>query len=276
MPLEDLQALGPYQVLRLLETHSFQRHYLVRHTVDETQYVLRTVSFASPLADEDTIERYRRECEVLTRLRHPNLPDVIDWGFWQQSLAYFVMPVLEGRKLSVVVQEEAPVPWARVQPLLAQLLEALVALHGAGVVHRDLTPRSLHLATDGTLRVVDFALIRVPYMQPVTATGTAFGDAHYSAPEQLQDAKRADSRADLYSVGAIGYHLLSGRLPRDGWSMAEYQARLALDAGRPLADVAKKLPQPVYGFIGHLLRVGRRDRPASPQEALASLPPVDA
>jgi serine/threonine-protein kinase len=271
----DVQAIGPYRVVRRLETHSFQQQYLVHSAEDDADYVLRTVSFSSQRADEDTIERYRRECEVLTRLRHPNLPEVLDWGFHQQSIAWFVMPVLEGQRLSTVVQTAAPLGWARVQPLVRQLLAALTALHQAGVVHRDLTPQSLHLASDGTLRIVDFALIRLPQMLPLTATGTSFGDAHYTAPEQLADAKRADERADLYSVGVIAYQLLSGHLPREAWPVDQRQVRLPVDPGRPLAEVAPTLPGAVLDWVGRLLRPARRDRPASAQMALDTLPAAD-
>jgi serine/threonine-protein kinase len=264
--------IGPYQVTRLLERKGLYRQYLVRRQGDPVEYCLRTLLFAD-IADEDTMERYRRECEVLTRLRHPNLPELIDWGFWQHASAYFVTPVLAGRQLSDVLAADAPLPWSAVQPLVRQMLEGLAVLHEAGMVHRNLTPDGVHVGTDGTVRILDFSLISLQAMQPLTLTGTTLGDSNYVAPEQLVDAKRADARADLYSVGAIAYELLSGHLPRDGWTADQLTARLPRDPGRPLPEVAPGLTPPVYDWVAALIRPARQERPPTAQAALSMLPP---
>ena len=166
--------------------------------------------------DADRVRRFQREIQVLTRIQHPAVLRILDWGDSHAGL-YFVTELVDGEDLKAAIRRRGPSPAPEAAALGATLADALAAAHAQGVVHRDVKPNNVMLARDGSVRLLDFGLARGSGIDVVTLTrtGTMLGTPGYMSPEQF-DAHGVDERSDLYSLGVVLFELLTGRLPFSG------------------------------------------------------------
>ncbi|QEL16325.1 protein kinase domain-containing protein [Limnoglobus roseus] len=179
-------------------------------------------------------ERFQREAEAVAGLRHPNVVQVHDAGD-ADGRPYFTMELVDGGSLAQTLTG-APLPVERAADLVGTLAAAVQVAHAAGVVHRDLKPANVLLAADGTPKVGDFGLARrLSDEAGLTDTGAALGTPSYMAPEQADGAAGAvGPPADVYSLGAILYELLTGRPPFCGvTAAATVQQLLSHDPAPP-------------------------------------------
>jgi eukaryotic-like serine/threonine-protein kinase len=183
--------------------------------------------FASLAGDEVFQERFFREARMAAALSHPNLVAVYDVGE-DEGLPYIVMEYVEGETLAELMKRTGPVPPERAVDLLLQVCAGLEAAHAAGLVHRDIKPQNLLVRTDGVAKIADFGIARTVQATQLTQVGTVLGTAAYLAPEQAA-GEQVTAAADIYSLGAVAYELLTGRTPY------KFEA---------LADLALKQQQP--------------------------------
>jgi serine/threonine protein kinase len=177
--------------------------------------------------DQAFVGRFHREAKHTSRLDHPNSVRVLDFGEEPDGLLYIVMEFLDGRDLLTVMNEEWPLDDRRVAIILSQVLAALAVAHDQGIVHRDLKPENIMVlpgtTDDGDMidvvKVCDFGIATIagaveedPRGSKLTAKGLVMGTPDYMSPEQARGEK-LDPRTDIYSVGVILYHLLTGRTP---------------------------------------------------------------
>lgn len=216
---------GRYRIDALLGSGGMGFIYRAHHLkldIDVAIKVLRD----SEAANAEIVERFRREAESATRIGHPGIVRVLDFGIEPRGAQYMVMELLEGEDVSQRLARLGPFAPDHAVKLLLEACEALAAAHHAGIVHRDLKPENLYLARlpDGRerLKVVDFGLAKMSDAErpgvrgaKLTKTGTVFGTPKYIAPEQAL-GKGADARSDVYSLGCIAYEMLTGVAPFDG------------------------------------------------------------
>jgi serine/threonine protein kinase/tetratricopeptide (TPR) repeat protein len=167
---------------------------------------------------QDLVERFRREARAASRIGHPNIIDVTDFGSTEDGCAYFVMEHLDGIDLADVLSHERRIAPARAAEIAAQICRALAAAHAAGVIHRDLKPENVFLvARDGKadfVKVLDFGIARsMGRASRLTNPGVAMGTPEYMAPEQSEGGP-VDRRSDIYSVGALLYEMVTGSPPQ--------------------------------------------------------------
>jgi WD40 repeat protein len=173
--------------------------------------------------EEGRRRRFAREWELLRRVRHPRVVPVLGHGEWR-GLPCLVMPVLDGGSLQQVLNRprvagQPPCTFEEASVWFADVLEGLEALHRAGLVHGDIKPSNILLDETGHALLADLGIARevgaeTEQTQATAPTGRlGTGTYLYMAPEQWENPARVDRRADLYSVGATFYHLLTGRLP---------------------------------------------------------------
>ncbi len=166
--------------------------------------------------DDEFAARFVREARSAARLSHPNVVAVYDQGD-DDGTVFLAMELVEGITLRDVIRKEAPMPPSRALALLEPVLAALAAAHRAGIIHRDVKPENVLIASDGRVKVADFGLARaVSADTQHTATGgVLIGTVSYLAPELVVDG-RADARADVYAVGVVLFELLTGSKPHEG------------------------------------------------------------
>jgi serine/threonine protein kinase len=163
--------------------------------------------------DQTSLERFRREISVLTKLRHPAILTILDSGTEGADL-FFVCEIVRGQDLRMELRKRGAFPVKDACALLAVVADALAAAHAEGVVHRDVKPANIMVADDGSIRLVDFGLARPEGLdvERVTQTGHFVGTPTYMSPEQF-DARKVDARTDIYSLGVVLFEMLAGHAP---------------------------------------------------------------
>lgn len=210
------QRLGQYVIERKLGEGGMGEVYLAQHTLLRRPAAIKLLP--PELAGEKTVARFEREVRATSRLTHPNTVSIFDYGRTSDGTFYYAMEYLDGLDLQRVVQQQGPLPAARVVHILAQIAGALSEAHRAGLVHRDLKPANVVLCDRGgqrdTVKVVDFGLVKDTSSQGAagghTDANCLLGTPAYLSPEAILSPEAVDARSDLYAVGAVGYFLLTG------------------------------------------------------------------
>ena len=191
--------------------------YLARHASLALRAAVKVLSPGLESVDSFR-QRFRREAELQSQLRHPNIARILDYledgGRW-----FLVVEYVDGGSLAEVLERRTG-PVGRSQALLwaRQALAGLGFAHKKGIVHRDVKPANLLLNESGEVVVADFGIARADASPGLTTTGIAVGTPQYMSPEQILTPEAVDSRADIYSLGVVLYQLLSGRTPFDSGS----------------------------------------------------------
>ena len=195
-------------------------------------------------ADKQETERFERERFLLTRVKHPAVVDIYDWGetahFHYLVTEYFPAGSLELRIRNLMKLRDAV-------DMFVQIAGALVAVHSAGLCHRDLKPANVMLRTDGRIVLIDFGLAKLIEGAAVTIAGETRGSPYYVSPEQA-DGLPVDQRSDLYSLGVILYEMLTGDRPFKGNSVISILGAHKHDPIPRLRDDLKVL-QPLVDLL---------------------------
>jgi serine/threonine protein kinase/tetratricopeptide (TPR) repeat protein len=215
--------VGRYFILDKLGQGGMGVVFKARHRTTGKIVALKILppSFAR---DRQALSRFTREIEAAGRLNHPNLVAALDANL-DRGVHFLVMEYVEGRDLDRVVQANGPLPVVQAVDCLIQAAQGLDAAHAQGIIHRDIKPGNLMLDGTGKVRVLDLGLARIveaanPFGQAagsrLTQSGMYMGTVDFMAPEQAEDSRHADLRADIYSLGCTLYFLLTGRTPFEG------------------------------------------------------------
>lgn len=255
--LEELGG-GRYRLLGRLDRGGMATVY---RGFDTRLDVERAIKVLLPdLADRrGARRRFDAEARTMARLHHPNIITVHDVGT-EGPLVYIVMELAEGGNLRERVRRVGVIPPRLAVAATSAILRALEAAHAAGVVHRDIKPQNVLMTASGAVKVTDFGIAHVESHDPgMTHTGAILGTWSYMAPEQRTNAREVDATADIYSVGATLYYLLTGVDPLDLYVAEDAAARLAF------------LPEAIRDVIGRATRYKPADRYASAAEMRAAL-----
>ncbi len=234
------QLIGErYQVERRLGEGAMGEVYLARHVLMGRQCALKVMSQALS-RDPDAVSRFNREATNASRIAHPNVCAVYDFGLTPDGLVYLAMEYVAGRALSEVLDDEGPLLVPRAATLLAQCAHGLQVAHDLGIVHRDLKPDNI-MVTPAKAReiakLVDFGIAKAVESEPgqrVTRTGFVVGTPEYMAPEQLA-GDPLDGRSDQYALALVFYRAITGTLPFEGNSVQETLVKRLTEPPRPLA-----------------------------------------
>jgi serine/threonine protein kinase len=270
----ELLAHPGYRVERMLGQGGMGTVYLAADTRLGRQVALKVLR-RDLLRDDGARARFLREARVTAALNHPNFVgthDLVQAG----SLTFVVMEYVDGIDLGSYLKHHGPLPIGLACDLVKQVAEGLQHLHEKGLVHRDIKPSNLMVTKEGGLKILDFGLARLSQgdlrREELTVTGTILGTPEYMAPEQARDPRAADIRADIYSLGATLYCLLTGRPP--------FQAERSLDlvlahmqtAPERLHRLRPEIPKALSALVDRMLAKDPIRRPL-PQEAAKALEP---
>ncbi|MEK7415119.1 MAG: serine/threonine-protein kinase [Planctomycetota bacterium] len=178
--------------------------------------------------DPAFVERFGREAKMLARLNHPHLVTIHDFGI-TSGYCWLIMELVEGANLRQVMRTGTLSP-SEALALVPQLCDALQFAHDEGIVHRDIKPENILLDGKGRVKIADFGLAKLRDDKPngtvLTASGTLLGTFHYMAPEQIENAKSVDHRADIYALGVVFYEMLTGGLPLGRFDPPSHRAEI--------------------------------------------------
>lgn len=226
--------------------------------------------------DETLGERLFREAKAAARAEHPAVVTVYGYGFdGELGVSYVVMERLVGETLAARIAREGPLALPLVLRIARELSDALVSVHAAGMVHRDLKPTNLFLATRGLrvdeLKVLDFGVAKQTDLQTLTATGQVYGTPAYMAPEQLRDSKHVDARCDIYALGAVLYECLTGRPPFSAPNAVALAMAVLRDDAPDARSVRPDVPESLSALISACMQKPTRDRMQSASAVFTAL-----
>lgn len=237
-----------YHILKKLGAGGMGTVHLAEHVKMGRKSALKVMN-PGMNADPDAIARFNREAANASRLNHPNVCGIYDFGETPDGTIYLAMEFIEGASLTDVVEQAGGLAPSRAGSLVHQTADALQVAHDAGIVHRDLKPDNIMVARnrDGSdlVKVVDFGIAKASSSdaQKVTKTGLVVGTPEYMSPEQLA-GDRLDGRSDIYALGLVAFNCLTGALPFAANSAQEAMIMRLTDLPRTLAEVRPEVAWP--------------------------------
>lgn len=256
--------------------------FLATHIVIEKTVAVKVLK-RDVARDRSVVGRFVQEAKAASRIGHPNIVDVTDFGTTPDGMTYSVMEYVDGETLHQVLQREGALEVQRALPIIAQLAKALGAAHAKGIVHRDLKPDNIFLVSrDGRrdfVKVMDFGIAKVTSLDrmqegpKLTHAGTVFGTPEYMAPEQASGRGDIDLRVDIYALGTILYEMVVGRVPHKGETMVRTLAMQMLDSITPprQASPGVDISDELEAIILKALAKKREQRYQTMEELLAAL-----
>ncbi len=226
-----------------------------------------------------SIARFEREVRLTSQLSHPNTICIYDFGRTPEGIFYYAMELLEGINLGVLVTRAGPQPEGRVIHLLAQVCGSLNEAHSLGLIHRDIKPANIMVCQRGgmydVIKLLDFGLVKAAdagLESALTSTNSITGTPLYMSPEAVMNTDTIDARSDLYSLGAVGYFLLTGTALFTGGTVMDV-CRQQVDAAPepPSKRARRKIDPDLEAVIMRCLSKLPGDRPASAQELAEAL-----
>lgn len=218
----EARQLGRYRLTKRIGAGGMGEVYLAEHQLMKRPCVVKLIR-PDKAGDPRALARFQREVRATAKLSHWNTVEIFDYGSTEDDTFYYVMEYLPGLSLAELVERFGPLPPERAVHLLRQVCDALGEAHAAGLIHRDIKPGNIFAAQRGGVfdvaKLLDFGLVKPMADQvPIhlTAEGSITGSPLFMSPEQAVGEEEPDARCDIYSLGAVGYYLLTGRPPFQG------------------------------------------------------------
>lgn len=213
--------------------------------------------------------RFEREAQSLARIIHPHVVRVLDFGYLDDGSAVLVMEFVEGTSLDLLAAKTGgSIPWKDAVRLMIGVFDGLDAAHEAKVIHRDIKPQNILVASTPVpiAKIIDFGISRPVdgSSRPITMKGQVLGSLGYMAPEQLLGGE-VDARSDVYAAGCVLFELLCGRAPFPGSGMKLVAAKLQNEGPSevPRASPSHDWPEPLSALVARTLRRKPEERHSS-------------
>ncbi|MBX3471930.1 MAG: SUMF1/EgtB/PvdO family nonheme iron enzyme [Planctomycetes bacterium] len=235
-PVPGVSAFGPYRVVREVGRGGMGAVYEVSHPDVPRRLALKLI--LEGVADDDALQRFEREAQLLAQVRHKNVLVVHAYGRASGG-PYLVTDLVEGESLRQHLFD-GPLEPARAARIVRDLADALAVVHAHGILHRDIKPENVLLQPDDTPVLLDFGLARELGGRRLTLTGEVVGTPAYMAPEQAGGA--SDERSDVYGLGALLFALLAGRAPFEGTNQMRILTRVMTEEPRWPSEDRPQVP----------------------------------
>ncbi len=267
----DANRIGIYKVVGELGRGGMGVVYRGEHEALAKPVAIK-VLYAQMAQDPEMAGRFVREARAASRIRHPGIVDVTDFGTLPDGRGFLVMELVEGITLADVMANGALLP-ARAVAFAHQIATALEAAHERGVVHRDLKPANVFVDENEQVKIGDFGAAKVveSTTEPSdTQRGTIFGTPFYMSPEHARGLE-TDPRSDIYSLGCVFYEMISGKVPYDGQTALDVLSQHITALVPPIRSPHGPLPELLEHVIRRAMAKRVEERYQSARELLNDL-----
>ena len=217
------------------------------------------------------LKRFEQEFKAATLIDHPNVVKALDYCGTGPT-PFLVMEFVDGETLGQKVERDGPMDEVEAIRMIGQVCEGLNRAHKQGMIHRDVKPDNIMLAIDGAVKLTDLGLVKeVEGELNLTRTGRGLGTPHYMAPEQFRNAKAADVRCDVYSLGATLYTALTGAVPFDKTTPLDCWMRKTKNEFPPPRKMVRALSERVNWAVCRAMSAKPDERPANCREFMEDL-----
>jgi serine/threonine protein kinase len=248
----------------------------VNERLTQKRYAIK-ILHANLVESEEALARFRREAEVVARLGHKHIVEVLDFDQTPWGTPYIVMEYLVGQTLQQRLEAEGTIPPLEVIQLLSQVSSALQAAHDEGIVHRDVKPDNIFLVDEGDgtrmVKVLDFGVSKIRDSSSIiTAESVLLGTPYYMSPEQAVSANsEIDPTTDIFALAAISYECLSGQRPFAAENLPGVIFKIVNKPHPPLYTVTDKVPPAVDAVLARALAKQKAERFQRVEEFVAAL-----
>jgi len=272
-----VRQLGYYALEDKIGAGAFGTVFRGHHALMRRPVAVKLLDAAQ--ASQNSIARFEREVQLTCQLTHPNTIALYDYGRTPEGLFYYAMELLDGLSLDGLVNKYGRQPEARVIHILRQVCSSLAEAHGRGLVHRDIKPHNIFLTRRGDIpdfvKVLDFGLVKARNLEgqvELTGATATLGTPLYMSPEAVEHPDKVDARTDLYSLGGVGYYLVTGETVFYGATIGEVlMQQVKAQPDKPSSRMREPLSADFEELLLRCLAKKPEDRPASARELEAAL-----
>jgi serine/threonine-protein kinase len=252
--------LSRYHIERELGRGGMGAVFLARDAQLGEQVALKIINAHLGGEAMEAAERFRREASAARKITHANVIRIHDLGEDPEGGQLFLsMEYFQGMTLAEIMRRRGALPLDEARDILGQVADGLEAAHRAGVIHRDLKPGNILVNDRRAVKIIDFGLAKASFMAGMTATGLIMGTPEYMAPEQVR-GREVDGRTDIYALGALAYHVVTGVPPFMGDSPIAIGFAHCTQPVRPPREIKPELPASMDAAIVRALAKEPRDR----------------
>jgi eukaryotic-like serine/threonine-protein kinase len=272
-------VIGNYQIVQKLGEGGMGVVYLGQHTLLGRRAAIK-VLLPMLSARPDIVNRFFNEARAVTTISDPGIVQVFDFGYHTDGSAFIVMEFLEGEPLDRRLARLGTLPVVDALRLCRQIASSLAAAHAQHIIHRDLKPENIFLVRDGEVasgersKILDFGIAKLSDDQPgmvKTSAGALMGTPVYMSPEQCRGLADLDHRSDIYALGCVLFHLITGRPPFEGEGMGDIIAAHIREPAPAPSSRVPGIPPNVDALVLHCLAKAPADRYQSMTELAAAI-----
>lgn len=271
------RQFGQYRLMEKLGAGGMGEVYKAEHVLLKRPCAIKLIKAASE-ADAAAIVRFEKEVMATAKLTHWNTVEIYDYGRTNDGTFYYVMELLPGMSLEDLVGKYGPLPPERVVYLLRQISGALQEAHAVGLIHRDIKPANIFASQRGGVfdvaKLLDFGLVKAEFEKPKNGDvqyGSFSGTPLYVSPEQVSAYEDVDGRADIYSLGAVAYYLLTGQTPFTSKNVLELLAAHRNSEVIPPSQLSPAIPADLDQIIFKCMAKNPADRFQNAASLMAAL-----
>jgi serine/threonine-protein kinase len=268
----DLRNLGEYRILRRLGEGGMGAVYLAYEGTQDRQVALKVLN-ESLAANQDYVDRFYREAKAGALLNHPNIVRTLNVGQDRATRKhYLVLEYVDGPSVQLLLQQHGKLSVGDAVHIAQDVARALEHAHSRNIVHRDIKPDNILATRSGVAKLGDLGLAkRTDDPSHLTGARQGFGTTAYMPYEQAINAKHADSRSDIYALGATLYHLVTGQVPFPGENHLEVMEKKNQGYFRPASALEPGVPPSLDLLLGKMLARQPRDRYQTASELIIDL-----
>jgi len=233
------QQFREYEILDIIGEGGMGEVYKARHIYLDEDRAIKVIrrSMIKKEDQEETIDRFIQEAKILTRLRHPNVVLLYDFGILKQDVLFMVMEYINGESVLSLLRRQERIPIDQSIRIIREAALGLHCAHQQGIIHRDVSPDNLLIVrqegSKAIVKVIDFGIAKILLKQTINRLDSFLGKPQYCSPEQVTKGAEVDHRADIYSLGATLYHMVTGSLPFQSKSLVETVSKVLKEVPAP-------------------------------------------